>query len=183
MHSPIADLSYRNYDGPLEPPLYRWWPIARTSMLRAFKNKWFWILSVLSGAWYMILMIIFYFIDSFALQTVQQRGVSGVVDPAQASAMLFRQVKWNDMFLHAFSIGQMFFLFIALLIGIGSIANDNRANALLVYLSKPCTRLDYIIGKWLGIFIPMVIAVSIPTFFFFSYCFMSYRSLWVPSPP
>jgi ABC-2 type transport system permease protein len=177
MHSPIADLSYRNYDGPLEPPLYRWWPIARTSMLRAFKNKWFWILSVLSGAWYMILMIIFYFIDSFALQTVQQRGVSGVVDPAQASAMLFRQVKWNDMFLHAFSIGQMFFLFIALLIGIGSIANDNRANALLVYLSKPCTRLDYIIGKWLGIFIPMVIAVSIPTFFFFSYCFMSYRSL------
>lgn len=176
MHSPIADLSYRNYDGPLEPPLYRWWPIARTSVLRAFKNKWFWILSVLSGAWYMILMIIFYFIDLTSVQMVNQRGATGIVDPAQASAMLFRQVKWGDMFLNGYSFGQMIFLFIALLVGIGSIANDNRANALLVYLSKPCTKLDYVIGKWLGIFIPMVIAVSIPTFFFYSYCFMSYRA-------
>src|SRR4051812_42059102 len=82
--SPIADLSYRNYDGPLEPPLYRWWPIARTSIQRAFKNKWFWVVSVLSGSWYLVLMIIFYFVDSFAGQLVPQRG-GPLADPAQAS--------------------------------------------------------------------------------------------------
>src|SRR5215210_5149895 len=105
-NSPIADLSYRNYDGPLEPPLYRWWPIARTSIQKAFKNKWFWIVSLLTGSWFVVLMIIFYFADLFALQMVPQRG-GLMADPAQASAILFRQVKWNEMFLHGFSIGQL----------------------------------------------------------------------------
>ena len=49
--SPIADLSYRNYDGPLEPPISRWWPIARVGILKAFKNKWFWVVSIFSGLW------------------------------------------------------------------------------------------------------------------------------------
>ena len=46
---------------------------------------------------------------------------------------------------------QLFLLFIALLAGAGSIANDNRANALLVYLSKPCRKVDYLFGKWAGL--------------------------------
>lgn len=177
MASPIADLSYRNYDGPLEPPLYRWWPIARTSVLRAFKNKWFWVLTVATGIWYLILMIIFYMFDTYAQSMLQGRRGGGVsiADPEEAAAMIFRQVPWNEQFLHGFSIGQIFFFFIALLVGIGAIANDNRANALLVYLSKPCTKFDYVLGKWLGIFIPMCVAAAIPTFFFYAYCFMSYR--------
>jgi ABC-2 type transport system permease protein len=131
----------------------------------------------------MILLILFYIIDVSSVRLANSRGMADIIDPAQASAVLFRQIHWNDMFLNAFSFGQMIYLFIALLVGIGTIANDNRANALLVYLSKPCTKLDYVIGKWLGIFIPMVIAVAIPTFFFYSYCFMSYRSTGFLSDP
>ena len=66
-------------------------------------------------------------------------------------------------------------LIIALLIGVGSIANDNRANALLVYLSKPCSKTDYLVGKWFGIFVPMAAIVAVPTLFFYGYCAMSYR--------
>ena len=37
--------------------------------------------------------------------------------------------------------------FITVYVGRGLIANDRRANALQIYLSKPLTRLEYIFGK------------------------------------
>jgi len=44
-------------------------------------------------------------------------------------------------------------LCIALVVGAGAIAADNRSNALMVYLSKPITKGDYLLGKWMGIFL------------------------------
>ncbi len=171
--SPIADLSYRNYDGPLEPPLMRWWPIARVGVLKALKNKWYWVLTILSGSWYLVLMVMFYFVDSFLPQI--SGDAAAMIDPERAKASFFSGVNWNEQFLHGFSMAQLFLLILALMLGVGTIANDNRANALLVYLSKPCTKLDYVFGKWLGIVIPLIISVAIPTLFFYGYCFMSYR--------
>jgi ABC-2 type transport system permease protein len=173
--SPILDLSYRNYDGPMEPPSHRWWAIAKVSILSAFRKKSFWVLTVVSGLWYGIVMIIFYFADNIA-GGIRGGGGGDVPSLPDATASLFNQVHWNEIFLHAFSRAQLWYFAIALLIGVGTIANDMRANALLVYLSKPCTKLDYIIGKWVGIFVPITIAAAIPAFFFYGYCFMSYRS-------
>ena len=41
----------------------------------------------------------------------------------------------------------VFVFFITLYVGSGLIANDRRANALQIYLSKPLTRVDYVVGK------------------------------------
>lgn len=166
MSSPIADLSYRGYDGPLESPRDRWWVIARMSIRLAFKKKVYWVLTGLSGAYYGIMMLVMFFMEQFSTSAPQ-------------SEQFFRQflgrIVWKDQFLHAVSAGQMWFLFLALLLGAGSIANDNRANALLVYLSKPATKTDYVIGKWMGIFIPLMISMSIPTLVFWFYGALSYR--------
>ena len=162
--APIADLTYRNYDGPLGTPLYRWWAIAKMMMRLSIKKKSFWVFGALSGWWYFILGASFYFSESFS-------AAQGIPGPNQ----LLMRVKWNDMFLDGFSRSQLFLFIIALLIGVGQIANDNRANALLVYLSKPCTKTDYLIGKWFGIFIPLLCVVAGPTLFFYAYCAMSYR--------
>jgi ABC-2 type transport system permease protein len=165
MSSPIADLSYRNYNGPLEPPIYRWWAIAKATMRLKLKNKFLWFLAGFSGYWYLVLMAVFYFMESLA----QNAPIGG------GQNAIFSRIVWKDQFLNAFSISQFLLFLIALLIGVGSIANDNRANALLVYLSKPVSRLDYLIGKWVGIFIPLVVIAAFPTFIFYGYCFMSYR--------
>lgn len=162
MSNPIADLSYRNYDGPLNPPVNRWWSIARASIQQSFKKKFFWILATLSASWYTVLLIIFFFVDLAGQQALGQKNP------------FFVKLIWKDQFLNAFSVSQMALFILALLIGVGTIANDNRANALLVYLSRPVSRLDYIIGKWLGIFIPIVLVTAIPTFLFYAYCYMSY---------
>src|SRR3954467_5839487 len=42
---------------------------------------------------------------------------------------------------------QIFVFFITVYVGAGLIANDRRANALQIYLSKPLTRAEYIFGK------------------------------------
>lgn len=161
---PIADLTYRGYEGKLDPPLFRWWSIAKMSMSLAIKKKGFWIWSVISGYWYLVLIAIFYFADNSLGAT-----------PA-GSAPFFRQIVWKDLFLDGFSIGQILFLIVALLIGAGAIANDNRANALLVYLSKPCSKLDYLVGKWFGLFVPITLVTAAPMVLFYLYCLMSYRS-------
>jgi len=40
-----------------------------------------------------------------------------------------------------------FVFFVAVYVGAGLIANDRRANALQIYLSKPLTRVEYVFGK------------------------------------
>ena len=166
--SPIADLSYRNYDGPLAPPVYRWWPIAKMTMRLSIKKRSFWVLGVLSAWYFLILSIIFYFSDVLAPNT-------------QATQAFFKQVVWKDMFLDAFSHSQLFLMLICLLIGVGAIANDNRANALLVYLSKPCTKMDYLIGKWVGLFLLMLAVVAGPALLYFGYWALTYRQYGILS--
>lgn len=160
---PIADLTYRNYDGPIEPPSHRWWAIAKLCMKLATQKKGFWIAACLSGYWYLILCAIFYFVDLQLNTTTTQNP-------------LLQQIVWKDQFLNGFSISQLLLFIIALMLGSGAIANDNRAKALLVYLSKPCTKTDYLVGKWFGVFVPITAVVAVPTLFFYLYCLMSYRS-------
>lgn len=165
MSSPIADLTYRNYDGPLAPPLYRWWAIAQMSMRMSMKKKGFWICMALVAIPYLFQMAAFYIMDTFG----QNMATMGQKNP------LLQNMVWKDRVLDGFSYGQLFYFIVALLIGAGTIANDNRANALLVYLSKPCSRLDYIVGKWLGMFLLFTGITILPAMLFYGYCFMGYR--------
>lgn len=168
--APIADLSYRDYNGPLSPPLYRWWVIARATMRMAFRKKGLWFLLLISGLYYFVMLIVFFFVEQSAQNT------SGFGRPPQADpfAAFMSRIEWKDQFVHGWSIGQMWLFFVALLVGAGSIANDNRANALLVYLSKPCDKRDYLFGKWMGVFLTLALTMSIPTLSFYFYCGLSY---------
>lgn len=165
--SPIADLSYRNYDGPLDPPVTRWWAIAKMAMRLATQKRGFWIWSALSGYWYVVLLVVFFIADMISAQT------SAAMTDGKST--FFSGIIWKDQFVHAFSFAQILFFVLALLLGTGSIANDNRAKALLVYLSKPCSRLDYVIGKWLGVFIPLTAVAFVPMLLFWLYGALSFR--------
>jgi len=163
---PIADLSYRNYDGPLKKPGSRWWVIAKNGIRIALKKKalWFWMFG---SAWYYLAMLV-------GLFFFQQ--VSSANPPIkQAMQAFLERIVWQDQFLHGFSFGQMAMLIISLMLGSGSIADDNRSNAMLIYLSKPCAKREYLFGKWVGIALPVFVIMVIPTIVFYAYGALTFR--------
>ncbi len=179
MSSPVFDLSYRNALSSKLLSRGPWWAIARQILKVNLKKRGLWVLTAFSGWWYLILIITVYVFEQIAVQ-----GQGNGIHRANA---FFQRVQWGDQMLHAMQFGQIFLLFMALMCGAGSIANDNRSNALLVYLSRRCTKADYLFGKWLGIFLSILIAYSVPHLFFLLYGSLTYldygfisRDPWVP---
>lgn len=52
-----------------------------------------------------------------------------------------------ETFRQFFDQQDIFVFFVTVYVGAGLIANDRRANALQIYLSKPLTRAEYVLGK------------------------------------
>jgi ABC-type transport system involved in multi-copper enzyme maturation permease subunit len=56
----------------------------------------------------------------------------------------------------------IFVFFITIFVGAGLIANDRRANALQIYLSKPLARTEYIVGKLVTLLVFLVGVTWVP---------------------
>ncbi len=170
----INDQTYQNYDGPLRTRAARWWVVAlallRTRINR--KSLGFWALSAILLVIYLFCGISMYFLRAIYRISIQAGG-----EPPPFNLYTFvlnNGLAWSCVFL----------FLTALTIGAGSIASDNRANALLVYLSKPLTRADYVLGKWMGIFLPLAGLSCIPAvllYFFFLVSFGS-EGFWSGNP-
>lgn len=161
--SPIADLSYRSYDGPLLPRSFRWWTIALAGIRLALKKKGFWPLVALAAFQWAVVGVLVYI-------RVITNGAAAMMGPGGQSS------SYAEDFYRAAS-GQTLWLFLlTLLIGAGAVAADNGANALLVYLAKPITKADYLIGKWTGIFVVIFAAAFLPALLLYVYCAGFYAS-------
>lgn len=164
--SPIADLTYRTYDGPLHTRALRWWIVALAGLRATVRLKGFWIVAALALMPYLIIALQLY------LQGITQGAAASMNPFVQATpgqkyaAQFFQALQW-----------QMLFLFIVgLVVGAGSIARDNQANALLVYLSKPLTKADYVLGKWIAVFLAIYAVALAPALILYLYCLLSYTS-------
>jgi ABC-2 type transport system permease protein len=125
---PIHDQSYRRYRGARENARSAWTVIAISGIRQFLARRP--MIGLLFFAWvpFVVRSVQFYVSENFA-QAAELLG------PSRA---LFRE----------FLEQQNFFVFlIAVYVGSGLIAQDRKANALQIYLSKPLTRLDYVAGK------------------------------------
>src|SRR4051794_5530163 len=77
---------------------------------------------------------------------------------AQAAAILPVTAEMFRDFLDN-GVQHVFVYFVTVYVGAGLIANDRRANALQIYLSKPLTRGEYVFGK-LAILITFLLFVT-----------------------
>jgi ABC-2 type transport system permease protein len=136
---PIHDLSYRHWSGEWTSHPYRWWVITRQGIGLLARKRLFLLLMVLSGLPFLVRVVMLY------LATVL--GKSGIL---RVDAHFFEQFLTQQNF---------FIIIIAVYAGAGLIATDLKANALQIYLSKPITRRDYLIGK-LGV---VVFFLMLPT--------------------
>lgn len=139
--SPVHDQSYRRYAGTRLPPGRAWQVIMRGGVRALLSRRVFVALLVL--AWI-----------PFLVRCVQ---IWAIVTYPQAANILPVNAQLFQSFVE---LQGLFGFFVTVYAGAGLIANDRRANALQVYLSKPLMRLEYITGK-LGILLVYLSAVTL----------------------
>jgi ABC-2 type transport system permease protein len=136
---PIHDLSYQHWAGEWTSHPYRWWVITRQGILLLTKRKSFLVLLFLSMIPFLVRCVMLYF-----------AVVMGRIQFIRVDERFFENFLTNQLYLFTFII--------AIFSGAGLIANDLKANALQIYLSKAITRRDYLVGK-LGV-VAFFIALS-----------------------
>lgn len=125
---PIYDRSYRPYRGPLEPHTMRWWTIAQAGLKHYLSRRLFLALIFIS--------LIPAIARGVFIWLSQQPGTAGFTE---IDADFFRNfLLWQGPFL----------LLICIWPGAILIARDLKTNAIQLYLAKPLTRLDYVLGKF-----------------------------------
>jgi ABC-2 type transport system permease protein len=139
---PIHDQGYRRYGGLRQPHGRTWWVIARAGVMERLRERKF--LGLLLFAWlpFLIRAVLLY----VAANVPQASFV-------EATPQTFRE------FLNQQSL---FVVFITVYVGAGLIANDRRANALQIYLSKPLTRIEYVAGKLVTLLIFLLAVTWLP---------------------
>ncbi len=128
MSSNIHDQSYRRYQGTRDAA-GRAWSVIAGSGIRAMLSKRAYI-GLLIFSW---VPFIVNAVRIYAATNFQQAANIFGVNPAMFRSFLEQQ--------------GVFVFFMTIWAGAGLIANDRRANALQIYLSKPLQRTEYIVGK------------------------------------
>jgi ABC-2 type transport system permease protein len=140
--SPIHDQSYRHYGGGRAVPGRSWTVIAWAGIKTMIRKRAF-------------LGLLIFALAPFLVRAVQMWISSNYPQAAilNPTAETFRQ----------FLEQQDFFVFvITVYVGAGLIANDRRANALQIYLSKPLMRSEYILGKLAVLFTFLALVTFVP---------------------
>lgn len=140
---PIHDQSYRHWEGKLRSHTFRWWIITREGLRIILRRKLFILIMALAG-----IQIFIY---------------GGIIYGVNTYGLMFKLNVINPKFFFDFIMRQNFFIaLVCIFAGSGLIANDLKNNALQLYLSKPLTRIDYIIGKVMIILILLAFITLVP---------------------
>jgi ABC-2 type transport system permease protein len=127
---PIHDQGYRRYGGLKARTGTAWMVIARAGIRSMIGKRAF--LGLLLVSWF-----------PFFVRAVQFYAAANLTNVPQASLL----APSADTFRQFLEQQQTFVFFVTVYVGAGLIANDRRANALQIYLSKPLTRAEYVLGK------------------------------------
>jgi ABC-type transport system involved in multi-copper enzyme maturation permease subunit len=139
---PIHDQSYRRYKGGRAALGRSWLVIARAGIQSMVAKRPFLVL--LFVAWFQFIGRVaqIYFTTNFP------------------QAAMFAPTA--ETFREFLDVQATFVFIMAVYIGAGLIANDRRANALQIYLSKPLLRSEYIAGKAAVLFVFLMLVTWVP---------------------
>jgi ABC-2 type transport system permease protein len=139
---PIHDQGYRRYTGTRVPTGRAWAVIAAAGIRTLLAKRAF--IGLLLLAW-----------GPFIVRAVQ------IYAAANLTAAQFLTPD-GRMFRQFLEQQEIFLFFITVYAGSGLIANDRRANALQIYLSKPLTRVEYIFGKFAILLVLLLLVTWLP---------------------
>lgn len=138
---PIYEQSYRRYEARRPLRRTRFWPITREALKLILSRKAFLVLWMF--AWV-----------PFVFRVIQ---VWVVTQFPQIDRVLPADGRLFGEFLNQQGV---FTLLLSVFGGAGLVANDLRTGAILVYLSRPLTRRDYVLGK-IGVLLALNLSVTL----------------------
>lgn len=147
---PLYDLSYRRFEGPRTGRSRRSLSLARSAAAQLLKKRSF--LLLLAAAWVPVV--------ARAIQIYVARQFPEAPDFFDVGARTWRQ----------FLSQQVLFLpvvLVSLYTGASAIASDVSSGAIVVYLSKPVSRLDYLLGKWMPVGAAIAFVTLVPALVLF----------------
>ena len=139
---PIHDQGYRRYLGSRSAIGRSWQVMTRAGVMSVISKRVF--IGMMLWAW-----------APFVVRAVQIYVASNFTQAA------FLAPK-GETFREFLDQQGLFVFFMTIYVGAGLIANDRRANALQLYLSKPMTSAEYIAGKLAILFIFLVFVTFLP---------------------
>ena len=166
---PIHDQGYRRYSGTRAQAGHAWLVIAQAGLRTLLARRAFIGLLLLSWVPFLVRAVQIY----AATNLPQARFLA-------PDARMFRTFLEQQ---------EVFLFFITVYAGTGLIANDRRANALQIYLSKPLTRIEYVFGKFaillalllLVTWVPAVLLLVIQVVFAGSFTFLVQHLFLLPA--
>jgi ABC-2 type transport system permease protein len=138
---PIYEQTYRRHEARGSLRRVRFWPITREALRLILGRRLFLVLLFVACVPFLARVIQIYVVTRFP-----EAGRILPVDGRLFGEFLLQQWLWM--------------LVITIFGGAGLIANDLRTGAILVYLSRPLTRRDYVLGK-LGVLMLLNLSVTL----------------------
>ncbi len=145
---PIHTQHYRHWDGTLKPHTrMRWWIITKAELRLLAQRKIVRLIVAIPPVIYILVhAMLIYIVNQFP-----------------ASTPIFAvDVKAFQQFLFLIPVTPFLIALIAIFGGSGLIANDLKNNALTLYLSKPISWVDYLVGKFAVVGILLACLTVVP---------------------
>ncbi len=168
---PIYDQTYRKYDarGPLRS--VRFWPITREALRLLLAKKAF--LALWAACWLPFVGFVIY--------------LWAVTQFAQAPQMAQMLPSGGQVFGRYFHFQILLVFILSTFGGAGLIANDLKSGGILVYLSRPLTRRDYVLGKVLVLMLLNVSVTLVPALLLYLIAlglapaqYLTWSLAWIP---
>src|SRR5436190_16862347 len=131
----VLERSYKRYQGALSPEWSRFLIIPRHAYRHVFRSKLFTAFFALSFIWPLVCAILIYLHHNLNALAIMKLNVADVLPIDAFFFQVFIEVQG--------SIG----FFLAMLVGPQQVSRDLTNNALPLYLCRPFSRSEYVVGK------------------------------------
>ncbi len=135
----VYDHGYRGYSGPLMPARTRFLVISRYGLRDVFASKLFLAFFAFCFAWPLVLLIAMYLRYNAEALTLINLDSADLLEFVQVNTWFFQSVFLRNQLMLGFVV--------VLVTGPSLVSADLRNRAMPLYLSRPLTRTDYVLGK------------------------------------
>lgn len=137
----VYDQGYRGYAGPLMPARNRFLVITRYGLRGVFSSRLFLAFFAFCFAWPLACLVVLYLRYNVEALNVFNLSAGDLLDFIEVNSWFFRSVFLRNQLMLAFVV--------VLVVGPSLVSADFRNRAMPLYLSRPLSRTDYVLGKLL----------------------------------